>query len=124
MDRMDRTLAHLKRVILPDGSTFTSSTQAPNFPLINSLLGIQEPRWLPMIPPAILMDTRSKSEKSASESDVRWFGDNLNDSQKEAIRFCLKAEHIACIHGPPGVITFLSIEVYHLMISRPAKPIP
>lgn len=34
--------------------------------------------------------------------DINWIGDNLNDSQKNAIRFALSSPEIALIHGPPG----------------------
>ncbi|KAF5384145.1 hypothetical protein D9615_003261 [Tricholomella constricta] len=34
--------------------------------------------------------------------DLRFFDESLNDSQKEAIKFCLEAPEVACIHGPPG----------------------
>lgn len=34
---------------------------------------------------------------------LEWVDENLNDSQKEAIRFALASHEIALIHGPPGV---------------------
>ena len=82
-DRMDRTLQHLKRVVLPE----SSATTVTNLPLVEALLGLQTPTW-------------TQADESRS---VKWFDTNINDSQKEAVRFCLDAEHVACIHGPPGV---------------------
>lgn len=35
-------------------------------------------------------------------SDVSFFDDSLNDSQKAAVRFALESVEVACIHGPPG----------------------
>lgn len=36
-------------------------------------------------------------------SDIEFFDETLNDSQKEAVRFALGSPEIALIHGPPGV---------------------
>jgi hypothetical protein len=36
-------------------------------------------------------------------ADVKFIDETLNDSQKEAVRFCLSAPELALIHGPPGV---------------------
>jgi DNA polymerase alpha-associated DNA helicase A len=102
---MDRTLAHLRRIVLPDETASISSTHSFNLPLIDVLLGIQQPSWRPQVPPVIPTGTGRKSETRQSGNEVEWLGENLNDSQKEAILFCLKAEHVACIHGPPGVCT-------------------
>ena len=35
--------------------------------------------------------------------DVTFMNPDLNDSQKEAIRFALASHEVALIHGPPGV---------------------
>lgn len=86
---MRRTLEHLRRLVLPsDGPT---PSQA-NWSLINALLGISPPTWAPSVPPTI----------EGGEA-IKWYSPALNDSQKEAIEFCLRAETVACIHGPPGV---------------------
>jgi DNA polymerase alpha-associated DNA helicase A len=37
--------------------------------------------------------------------EVKFIDETLNDSQKEAVRFCLSAPDIALIHGPPGVLS-------------------
>jgi DNA polymerase alpha-associated DNA helicase A len=37
--------------------------------------------------------------------DVKFIDETLNDSQKQAVRFCLSVPDIALIHGPPGVIS-------------------
>ncbi|KAJ7253012.1 P-loop containing nucleoside triphosphate hydrolase protein [Mycena haematopus] len=34
--------------------------------------------------------------------DIQFFDESLNDSQKDAVNFCLEAPEVACIHGPPG----------------------
>jgi DNA polymerase alpha-associated DNA helicase A len=103
---MERTLAHLQRLILPDQTANNPSSHAFNLDLINVLLGIQQPTWssspLPTIS-SILNEVDDQSPGTGSSKDIEWLGENLNDSQKEAIRFCLTADHVACIHGPPGV---------------------
>lgn len=35
--------------------------------------------------------------------EMEWVDENLNESQKEAIRFALASKEVALIHGPPGV---------------------
>jgi DNA polymerase alpha-associated DNA helicase A len=108
---MDRTLAHLKRIVAPEDSG--PSANAPNLNLINCLLGVQLPAWRKAIPPTLaqLAEAESQGTSSASGSTsgnkVDWFGEGLNDSQKEAVEFCLMAENVACIHGPPGVSSAL-----------------
>ncbi|KAI9024494.1 hypothetical protein CLU79DRAFT_109557 [Phycomyces nitens] len=44
------------------------------------------------------------SKPSAPEdySDLEFFDDTLNESQKDAVRFALGSPEIALIHGPPG----------------------
>jgi DNA polymerase alpha-associated DNA helicase A len=88
---MRKTLEHLERLLVPEEEATPSAT---NFPLINSLVGLNQPAWSKTVPPTI-------AEPESTE--IRWFGERLNDSQKEAIDFCLRAETVACIHGPPGV---------------------
>lgn len=85
---MRRTLEHLRRLALPSEGTTPSQT---NWPLINALLGISAPTWSDSVP------------LPADGGDMKWFSVALNDSQKEAIEFCLRADTVACIHGPPGV---------------------
>jgi DNA polymerase alpha-associated DNA helicase A len=53
--------------------------------LIQVLLGIQPP-----------------SER-VPITELSFFDDKLNPSQKEAIKFCLESPEVACIHGPPGI---------------------
>ncbi|WWC94533.1 hypothetical protein V866_001379 [Kwoniella sp. B9012] len=115
-DRMDKTLLHLKRLILPEEGSPTPNAQ--NFPLINSLLGIQLPSWSENVPPTL----GNNEEDNNKEEDVKWYDENLNDSQKDVIRFCLKADDVACIHGPPGTgKTHTLIELIFQYLSRPAS---
>lgn len=95
---MEKTLAHLERLVLP--SEITPSPSSFNMPLVQALLGKQLPTWKETIPPQ--NDVEALSQLSSDE-DMKWFGQHLNNSQKESIKFCLKANEIACIHGPPGV---------------------
>ncbi|KAH6903121.1 DNA helicase [Coprinopsis sp. MPI-PUGE-AT-0042] len=74
-DRMDKAIDRLEKL---------GASSPP--PLIQVLLAQK-----PLSPPSPL-----------SVSDITFFDPNLNDSQKEAVRFCLAAPEVACIHGPPG----------------------
>lgn len=76
---------------------YTSSAQ--NTELVRSLLGLETPTWQDHLP----LTFKQLETNNGSEPTMEWLGDKLNDSQKEAIEFCLKADTIACIHGPPGV---------------------
>lgn len=101
-DRLERTLAHLKRLVLrgdaniEDRGDATGSKVSPPPPLpglVEALLGLSTPTWTGE--PHLAL--------SAPTSDIQWFDPSLNESQKEAVRFCLTAGQVACIHGPPGV---------------------
>ncbi|WWD17029.1 hypothetical protein CI109_101466 [Kwoniella shandongensis] len=115
-DRMDKTLAHLRRLVIPESDA--PSPHTFNFPLIHSLLGAQIPSWTRDIPPARTSD----NDAGPSSNAIQWFDPNLNESQKEAIEFCLKAEQLGCIHGPPGTgKTHTLIELIFQLLSRPAS---
>lgn len=43
------------------------------------------------------------SEDLNETKELEWVDPNLNDSQKDAIRFALASKEVALIHGPPGV---------------------
>lgn len=106
-DRMERTLRHVRRTVVPETTSGPSLHAVPNLSLINALLGIEGPQWHDEVP-APFPQGEEKVE-GVVDNDIKWFGEALNDSQKEAIRFCLKAQTLACIHGPPGVsITCIS----------------
>lgn len=120
---MDRTLRHLRRIVLPEdlAAGLASSNTAPESnqagssakeastpastsvvsrDLVDVLLGSAQPTWQKYVPPTF--DT-IKGSSDGSDDGMKWYGDRLNESQKEAIQFCLKADQVACIHGPPGV---------------------
>lgn len=80
-------------MITPDGEV----PNALNWPLVRSLVGLQQPRW------SDSALEQSHQGPKGEAGDIQWFGDRLNESQKEAIDFCLRADQVACIHGPPGV---------------------
>ena len=94
-------MERLTKAILPDPSAPTPNTQ--NLPLIEVLLALEPPVWLKDVSPTIAQLSADQAQEAAAPSGIGWLGDALNDSQREAIEFCLKAEHVACIHGPPGV---------------------
>ena len=39
--------------------------------------------------------------------NIVFFDEHLNESQREAVQFCLESPEVACIHGPPGMFTFI-----------------
>lgn len=119
---MKRTLEHLGRIVAPSSES-SSISDVESRSLVNVLLGIQEPSWSAGLPPI-----------SSSVAGPKWFSEALNDSQKEAIDFCLRADQVACIHGPPGVRmpafnnlhqtgkTHTLIELIFQLLARPASP--
>ena len=91
---MDKTVAQLEK----DLAAHTES------PVARSLLGIDPPAHHPIDEP-------------------KWLTE-LNDSQKDAIRFCLGSSTVACIHGPPGTgKTHTLVELIYQLLSRPASVI-
>jgi DNA polymerase alpha-associated DNA helicase A len=102
-DRMERTLRHVRKIVVPETtSSGPSSSAVPNVTLVNTLLGLEEPQWHDEVP-APFSQSEEESGEGGTDNEIKWFGEALNDSQKEAIRFCLKAQTLGCIHGPPGV---------------------
>jgi DNA polymerase alpha-associated DNA helicase A len=93
-DRMEKTLQRLRRLVGPNELGSNGSSEDVSIGLVNALLGVSQPTWSDSIPAPL---------SSPQAQTIEWFGDKLNDSQKQAIEFCLKANHVACIHGPPGV---------------------
>ncbi|KAF8450085.1 P-loop containing nucleoside triphosphate hydrolase protein, partial [Kalaharituber pfeilii] len=54
--------------------------------------------------------------------DLAFFDDDLNDSQKEAVRFAVGSEDIALIHGPPGTgKTQTLVEVIRQLVEGQGK---
>ncbi|KAF2858444.1 P-loop containing nucleoside triphosphate hydrolase protein [Piedraia hortae CBS 480.64] len=52
-------------------------------------------------------------------SGIQWYDPNLNDGQKEAIRFALASREVALIHGPPGTgKTHTLVELIRQLIAR------
>lgn len=67
----------------------------------------------------VLMNA-SKPSFGDLQSDLVFFNDlELNEAQKEAVRFVLSANQVALIHGPPGTgKTFTCIEVIQQLVKR------
>ncbi|KAL4211790.1 hypothetical protein CU097_006702 [Rhizopus azygosporus] len=50
-------------------------------------------------------------------SDIQFFDETLNDSQKEAVRFALGSNEIALVHGPPGTgKTYTLVEIIRQLV--------
>lgn len=54
------------------------------------------------------MGMSTPSEKSPI-SDISFFDETLNASQKDAVKFALESPEVACIHGPPGTYIYIYI---------------
>ncbi|KAJ6463958.1 AAA domain-containing protein [Mycena sanguinolenta] len=80
-DRMDKTIDQLERV-----ASRTSDEKIP-------------PEKTRLIQVLLALAVRSENTPIP---DIQFFDESLNDSQKDAVKFCLQAPEIACIHGPPG----------------------
>lgn len=102
-DRMDKAIDRLEKTVLPTGDGKWELT-----PLTQVLMGMK-----PM------------AEK-APVQNIAYIDPNLNDSQKEAVRFCLESPEVACIHGPPGTgKTHTLIEIIRQLTSQSdANPRP
>ncbi|KAG2007100.1 DNA helicase [Coprinopsis cinerea AmutBmut pab1-1] len=102
-DRMDKAIERLERTVLPSADGKPPPPDYVLTPLMQVLMCMK-----PLGPPA-------------QRGGVEFFDPNLNDSQKEAVRFCLAAPEVACIHGPPGTgKTHTLIE----LIRQLTKPTP
>jgi DNA polymerase alpha-associated DNA helicase A len=101
-DRMERTLRNVRKIVVPEPTSGSSPHAVPNLALVRALLGLDDPGWHDEVP-APFPENDEEKVVGAVDNEIKWFGEALNDSQKETIRFCLKAQTLACIHGPPGV---------------------
>ncbi|KAI5889355.1 P-loop containing nucleoside triphosphate hydrolase protein [Schizophyllum commune H4-8] len=81
-DRMDKAIDTLEKI------TSDNPPDDKAFPRLNTMHHV-------------LLGQASPSAKVAV-NDLEFLDPTLNDSQKDAIRFCLGSPEVACIHGPPG----------------------
>ncbi|KAJ7764583.1 AAA domain-containing protein [Mycena maculata] len=104
-DRMDKTIDQLERIV---GGTSNEKLSAEQSRLVQ-----------------VLLATAIRSENSPIPN-VQFFDESLNDSQKDAVKFCLQAPEVACIHGPPGTgKTHTLIEIIRQLTTiSPANPKP
>ncbi|KAL1715840.1 P-loop containing nucleoside triphosphate hydrolase protein [Schizophyllum commune] len=96
-DRMDKAFDTLEKI--------TSDNVCFTFPRLNAMH-------------RVLLGQASPSAKMAV-NDLEFLDPTLNDSQKDAIRFCLASPEVACIHGPPGTgKTHTLIELIRQLCAR------
>ncbi|KIY47591.1 P-loop containing nucleoside triphosphate hydrolase protein [Fistulina hepatica ATCC 64428] len=109
-DRMDAAIDTLEK--MTKVCWCTGHDRIKNVPDMNSLHRV----LLGLAPPSELVEL----------SHLKFFNDTLNASQKEAVRLCLEAPEVACIHGPPGTgKTHTLIEVIRqLTFTTPYNPKP
>jgi DNA polymerase alpha-associated DNA helicase A len=101
---MEATLRNVARLMLtqvavPAALEEVESRRQPfNVDLLKVLFGLQAPS-------AASLESLAKEpvDDVAETSPIEWFDTTLNDSQKRAVKFTLRANEVACIHGPPGV---------------------
>ncbi|PBK66380.1 P-loop containing nucleoside triphosphate hydrolase protein [Armillaria solidipes] len=86
-DRMDKAIDQLEKTVT--GSKVCSDDK--NVPELTLLV-------------QVLMSMTAISKRITMQ-DIQFFDNNLNPSQKEAVKFCLESPEVACIHGPPGMCT-------------------
>jgi len=92
-DRMDKAINQLEAIcvaggVLSDPQNPGTSSETPLSPLFRVLLGLSKLSTPDFNDPLV--------------KNIEFFDDSLNDSQKEAVKFCLASKEVACIHGPPG----------------------
>ncbi|KAJ7672544.1 P-loop containing nucleoside triphosphate hydrolase protein [Mycena polygramma] len=104
-DRMDKTVDQLERI--------TSG-------ISDEKVTVEKHRLIQVL---LAMTVRSEGSPIP---DVQFFDEALNASQKEAVKFCLQAPEVACIHGPPGTgKTHTLIEIIRQLTAvSPANPKP
>jgi DNA polymerase alpha-associated DNA helicase A len=101
---MESTLRHVARIMLtqvavPDTELEQEARRQPfNVDLMKVLFGLQSPSMAPLE-----SLTPESLDQAPERSPIDWFDTTLNDSQKRAVEFTLRANEVACIHGPPGV---------------------
>ena len=61
------------------------------YPLVNVLFDVYEPTY-----------NDSEEKIDYIKNKLKFYNDNLNQSQKEAVEFALTVNEIGLIHGPPG----------------------
>lgn len=97
---METTLRHVARTmlshVLPPDASPDATKQPWNSPLLRVLFGLQ-------LPSAASLESLIGEEGGAEATPIKWFDETLNDSQKRAVEYTLRANEVACIHGPPGV---------------------
>ncbi|KAI0175619.1 DNA helicase [Hypoxylon sp. FL1284] len=97
--RMNQAMERLRDMPEPEYSAF-----------VRVLFGLSSPSPVPA-------DLAKDSEYG--DGKIEWIDPNLNDSQKDAIRFALASREIALIHGPPGTgKTHTLIELILQMVRR------
>ncbi|KIJ63662.1 hypothetical protein HYDPIDRAFT_41061 [Hydnomerulius pinastri MD-312] len=102
-DRMDKALGRLEKTVIPSSRQPDDKTNYDLTSLIRVLLGMSPP------------------SKPSDIGEITFFDDSLNPSQKQAVRFALEAQEVACIHGPPGTgKTHTLIEIIRQLTSTPS----
>ncbi|GAA5842966.1 hypothetical protein JCM5353_001026 [Sporobolomyces roseus] len=71
-----------------EGSGGGGESAAPS-PLLSVLLGLSDP-------------TLNKEDPALKQANLKWFDEGLNESQREAVEFCLRSNEVGMVWGPPG----------------------
>lgn len=115
---MEATLRNVARLMLtqvavPAALEEEESRRQPfNVDLLKVLFGLRAPSTASLESLA-----KEPVDDVAETSPIEWFDTTLNDSQKRAVEFTLRANEVACIHGPPGVSVMPECKPYRLLIA-------
>ncbi|KAJ9115214.1 hypothetical protein QFC20_001081 [Naganishia adeliensis] len=105
-----------KELELPERLRLDSDEEARRQPfnvnLMKVLFGLQSPSMA-----SLDCLTLEPMDQATEKSPIEWFDTTLNDSQKRAVEFTLRANEAACIHGPPGTgKTFTLVEIIRQLV--------
>ncbi|EEC14669.1 DNA-binding protein Smubp-2, putative [Ixodes scapularis] len=82
----------------------------------------KEVRYSSLVEVLFGTSTPGENAESSSTPPLDFYNDNLDDSQREAVRFSLRQRELAVIHGPPGTgKTTTLVEVIQQCAKQGAK---
>jgi DNA polymerase alpha-associated DNA helicase A len=104
---MEKVLGQLEKLILPSSDKVFAGSLSEARCLFHFDLCQDASKFYPpsMKLVEVLMGITPPSDRTPIKG-ISFFDPTLNDSQKEAVRFALESPEVACIHGPPGILSF------------------
>ncbi|KAF9256839.1 P-loop containing nucleoside triphosphate hydrolase protein [Marasmius fiardii PR-910] len=121
-DRMDKAIDQLEEICVSNGIIPGSNTRAPAKEESASSNGTKsmDVTFSPLFRVLLGLETPSRPDlDNLTVKNIQFFDESLNESQKEAVKFCLASKEVACIHGPPGTgKTHTLIELIQHLVSN------